>query len=72
MQPSSGSVDDDERQVAVLLQLKTFLCNNANGMTKSWGVIVAAKEYANGLFSHLINNVCFISFGISSGNNHLR
>ncbi|XP_052244297.1 receptor-type tyrosine-protein phosphatase F-like [Dreissena polymorpha] len=39
-------VDDNKKMIAVLLP-KTFLCNNANGLPDTWGVIVAQDGTEN-------------------------
>lgn len=43
------NVDVKERQIAVTLQLKSFLCNTNNGEPTQWGVVVAQDELAKGL-----------------------
>ena len=56
VQKASGSVSNDERQVAVMLQLKDFLCNDKNGIPKNWGVIVSGDKYATGKYTLQLNN----------------
>jgi len=51
VQPASAeSVSDDTSQIAVVLQLSTFLCNPSNGQIKNWTFVVSENSLANGLF----------------------
>jgi hypothetical protein len=49
MVPSGNKPKDTERQIAVNLPLKTFLCNTSNGYPSKWGLIVAQNDQATGI-----------------------
>ncbi|XP_060599175.1 tyrosine-protein phosphatase 10D-like [Ruditapes philippinarum] len=47
MQPSNEQPPDKEKQIAIQLPLKTFLCNTSSGELKRWGIVVAQDGQAN-------------------------
>jgi hypothetical protein len=47
--PSADQPKDTERQIAVNLPLKTFLCNTSSGYPTKWGLIVAQNDQATGI-----------------------
>jgi hypothetical protein len=50
MQPSNEQPPDKEKQIAIQLPLKSFLCNTSSGELKRWGIVVAQDGQANGWY----------------------
>ncbi|WAR09060.1 SDK1-like protein, partial [Mya arenaria] len=46
MQIASMSVDNNKKQITVILPLAQFLCNNSNGPSTKWGIVVAEADEA--------------------------